>query len=140
MTREKKKKKNRDFFALFKSSLRFLSLFPSKSQIKIGSHLRGTDEHFNAHGKGWDIVNSTLGKALGGATGGYTAGPASVVATLRQKARPYLFSNSVSPAVVAASHAALDLLKESAGELAASLQSNTKRFRCVFLFFVCLFG
>ena len=70
-----------------------------------------------------------MGKALGGATGGYTAGPASVVTTLRQKARPYLFSNSVSPAVVAASHAALDLLEESAGQLAASLQSNTGRFR-----------
>ena len=100
-----------------------------KSKIKTGAQLRGTDENFNAHGRVWDIVNSTLGKALGGATGGYTAGPARVVDTLRQKARPYLFSNSVSPAVVAASHAALDLLTESAGELAASLQSNTKRFR-----------
>lgn len=95
----------------------------------LGERLRGTDEYFGVHGKCWDIVNSTLGKALGGATGGYTAGPASIITTLRQKARPYLFSNSVSPAVVAASHAALDLLEESAPELSSKLQSNARRFR-----------
>jgi len=95
----------------------------------LGEKLRGTDEYFGVHGKCWDVVNSTLGKALGGATGGYTAGPSSIITTLRQKARPYLFSNSVSPAVVAASHAALDLLEESASELSSKLRSNAKRFR-----------
>ena len=93
----------------------------------IGATLRGTDEYYGMHGAP-DIVNSTLGKALGGATGGYTAASAAVVATLRQKARPYLFSNSVAPAVVAASLAALDLVERSP-ELGDALRSNTARFR-----------
>jgi glycine C-acetyltransferase len=57
-----------------------------------------------------DIINSTLGKALGGATGGYTTGRKDVVDILRQKARPYLFSNTLAPSVAAASIAAVDLL------------------------------
>jgi glycine C-acetyltransferase len=57
-----------------------------------------------------DIINSTLGKALGGATGGYTTGRKDVVDILRQKARPYLFSNTLAPSVAAASIAAMDLL------------------------------
>lgn len=57
-----------------------------------------------------DVINSTLGKALGGATGGYTTGRKDVVDILRQKARPYLFSNTLAPSVAAASIAAMDLL------------------------------
>ncbi|PRD37056.1 UNVERIFIED_CONTAM: Gcat [Trichonephila clavipes] len=62
--------------------------------------IRGTEEHFNLNGK-VDIINSTLGKALGGAAGGYTTTRAELVDLLRQKSRPYLFSNALPPAVVA---------------------------------------
>lgn len=62
---------------------------------------RGTEEYFNVMGK-VDIINSTLGKALGGASGGYTTGPREIISLLRQKSRPYLFSNSLPPAVVGA--------------------------------------
>ena len=62
--------------------------------------VRGTEEYFGASGK-VDIINSTLGKALGGAAGGYTTGPQQLIDLLRQKSRPYLFSNSLPPPVVA---------------------------------------
>eukprot|EP00746_Dinoflagellata_sp_MGD_P065602 gnl/MRDRNA2_/MRDRNA2_27318_c0_seq1.p1 gnl/MRDRNA2_/MRDRNA2_27318_c0~~gnl/MRDRNA2_/MRDRNA2_27318_c0_seq1.p1 ORF type:complete len:420 (+),score=98.64 gnl/MRDRNA2_/MRDRNA2_27318_c0_seq1:71-1330(+) len=91
----------------------------------LGKTGRGTPELMNTK---VDIINTTLGKALGGATGGYTVGPQAVIDTLRQKARPYLFSNSVAPAVVGASLAALKLMEES-GHLLAQLQKNTKYFR-----------
>ena len=75
-----------------------------------------------------DIVTGTLGKALGGASGGYVAGRAEIVQVLRQRARPYLFSNSVAPSIVAASLQVLDLLAESA-ELRTNVHTNAARFR-----------
>jgi glycine C-acetyltransferase len=75
-----------------------------------------------------DVVTGTLGKALGGASGGYTAGRQEIVELLRQRSRPYLFSNSVAPATVGASLAVLDLLGSTA-ELRARLQENTALFR-----------
>ncbi|MGH9104800.1 MAG: glycine C-acetyltransferase [Acidimicrobiales bacterium] len=75
-----------------------------------------------------DIVTGTLGKALGGASGGYTSGRAEVVELLRQRSRPYLFSNSLAPSIAAASVVALDLLAGS-DELRARLQENTALFR-----------
>ncbi len=72
---------------------------------------KGTDEYHGVRGK-IDIINSTLGKALGGATGGYTAGSKEVVDLLRQRARPYLFSNSVAPAVVGASLKVFEMLEK----------------------------
>ena len=76
----------------------------------IGPRGRGTDEHF---GVKVDVINSTLGKALGGATGGYTAGSKELVGMLRQKGRPYLFSNSIAPSVVGASIRVFERLLES---------------------------
>jgi len=75
-----------------------------------------------------DIVTGTLGKAIGGASGGYVAARAEIVELLRQRARPYLFSNSLAPPVVAASQAALDLIQSSA-ELRGHLRDNTAHFR-----------
>ncbi|MFC6092867.1 glycine C-acetyltransferase [Saccharothrix lopnurensis] len=88
---------------------------------------RGTPELFGVRDR-VDIVTGTLGKALGGASGGYTSGRAEVVEMLRQRSRPYLFSNSLAPAVTAAAIAALDLL-ESSGELLERLRANTALFR-----------
>jgi glycine C-acetyltransferase len=91
----------------------------------LGPRGRGTPEHF---GVTVDVINSTLGKALGGATGGYTTGSAEVVGMLRQKGRPYLFSNSIAPAVVGASIRVFErLLKNS--DLVAKLRRNTHHFR-----------
>lgn len=75
----------------------------------FGKTGRGTEEYFGLEGK-VDIINSTLGKALGGAAGGYTAARKEIVQLLRQRSRPYLFSNSLPPAVVAA---ASQVIKES---------------------------
>lgn len=75
-----------------------------------------------------DIINSTLGKALGGATGGYTTGRADVVALLRQRSRPYLFSNTLAPSVAAASLAVFRML-DGGSDLLTSLQRNTSQFR-----------
>jgi glycine C-acetyltransferase len=75
-----------------------------------------------------DILTGTLGKALGGASGGYTSGRAEIIEFLRQRSRPYLFSNTVAPSIVAASIKAIDLLSEST-ELRDRLESNTKFFR-----------
>ncbi|QFZ23894.1 glycine C-acetyltransferase [Saccharothrix syringae] len=88
---------------------------------------RGTPELFGVRDR-VDIVTGTLGKALGGASGGYTSGRAEIVEMLRQRSRPYLFSNSLAPAVTAAAIAALDLL-ESSGELLERLRANTALFR-----------
>lgn len=93
----------------------------------VGRTGRGTDEYWGVRGQ-VDIINSTLGKALGGATGGYTTGRAEVVGLLRQKARPYLFSNTLAPAVAAASITVFDLLSAS-HELRDKLQANTDYFR-----------
>ncbi|KAF0695566.1 Aste57867_13606 [Aphanomyces stellatus] len=88
---------------------------------------RGTDEYFGVQGR-IDIINSTLGKALGGGTGGYTTGRQEVVDMLRQKARPYLFSNSVSPVVVGASLKVFEMLNASS-EYVDQIKANTHRFR-----------
>lgn len=93
----------------------------------FGKTGRGTEEHFNMLGK-VDIINSTLGKALGGAAGGYTAGPKQLVDLLRQRSRPYLFSNTLPPPIVASASKALDLVMENP-DLPQKVLSNTKRFR-----------
>ncbi len=80
----------------------------------MGPQGRGTPAHFGVT-EGIDIITSTFGKALGGAIGGYIAGPGPVIELLRQRARPYLFSNSLPPAIVAASLRAIDLIEESDG-------------------------
>ncbi|KAL3842319.1 hypothetical protein ACJMK2_020349 [Sinanodonta woodiana] len=91
----------------------------------FGKTGRGTEEY---HGVTVDIINSTLGKALGGAAGGYTAGSKELIALLRQRSRPYLFSNTLPPPVVACASKALDLVMENP-DLPKKVLSNTKRFR-----------
>ncbi len=93
----------------------------------VGDHGRGTPELFGVEGE-VDIVTGTLGKALGGASGGYVSGPSEVVALLRQRARPYLFSNSVAPSVVAGSLAALELVSSS-DAARSRLAANAALFR-----------
>ena len=93
----------------------------------IGQHGRGTHEHHGVMGR-VDAITGTLGKALGGASGGYVSGRRELVAMLRQRSRPYLFSNSVAPPIVAASLKVLDLLR-SASDLRQKLADNTKFFR-----------
>lgn len=88
---------------------------------------RGTEEFHQISGR-VDIINSTLGKALGGAAGGYTTGPKELIDLLRQKSRPYLFSNSLPPAVVAAGIKVLDLIMSS-DQLPKQIQKNTEHFR-----------
>ena len=91
----------------------------------MGAHGTGTPEHFGVR---VDILTGTLGKALGGALGGYIAGPQPVIDLLRQRARPYLFSNALPPAIVAAGLAALDLVK-SGDALRKALFENTEYWR-----------
>jgi glycine C-acetyltransferase len=93
----------------------------------MGKRGRGTHEYRNVMSR-IDILTGTLGKALGGASGGYTSGRKEIVDLLRQRSRPYLFSNSVAPPIVAASIKVLDLLAESS-ELRERLFSNTGLFR-----------
>ncbi|MER7155729.1 glycine C-acetyltransferase [Streptomyces lydicus] len=93
----------------------------------VGPGGRGTPELHGVMDR-VDIITGTLGKALGGASGGYVAARAEIVALLRQRSRPYLFSNSLAPVIAAASLKVLDLL-ESAGELRERLQANTALFR-----------
>ncbi|XP_041033398.1 2-amino-3-ketobutyrate coenzyme A ligase, mitochondrial [Carcharodon carcharias] len=93
----------------------------------IGPNGRGTDELLGVMDR-VHIVNSTLGKALGGAAGGYTAGPKALIALLRQRSRPYLFSNTLPPPVVGCASKALDLLMDS-NIIAQTMTSKTKRFR-----------
>jgi len=93
----------------------------------VGAHGRGTPELHGVSDR-IDIVTGTLGKALGGASGGYTSGRREIIDLLRQRSRPYLFSNSVAPAVVGASLKVLDLL-ESSDDLRARLRENTAWFR-----------
>jgi len=95
----------------------------------VGENGRGTPELFGVEGR-VDILTGTLGKALGGASGGYVSGPAEVIALLRQRARPYLFSNSVAPTVVAGSLAALDIAASSA-QARARLEANAHQFRAL---------
>jgi glycine C-acetyltransferase len=93
----------------------------------IGPNGGGTPDLFGVADR-IDILTGTLGKALGGASGGYVAGRSEIVQVLRQRARPYLFSNSVAPSIVAASLRVLDLLAES-GELREQVRANAERFR-----------
>ncbi|WP_327233500.1 glycine C-acetyltransferase [Streptomyces sp. NBC_01317] len=93
----------------------------------VGPNGRGTPELHGVMDR-VDILTGTLGKALGGASGGYVAARAEIVALLRQRSRPYLFSNSLAPVIAAASIKVLDLL-ESAGELRDRLNANTALFR-----------
>lgn len=93
----------------------------------FGATGRGTEEFYGLDGR-VDIINSTLGKALGGAAGGYTTGSKELVDLLRQKSRPYLFSNSLPPPVVGSAIAVIDLLMNS-NEYSSKVQMNTQRFR-----------
>ena len=99
----------------------------SHSSGFLGKTGRGTHEYRNVMGR-IDIITGTLGKALGGAMGGFTSGRKEVIEMLRQRSRPYLFSNSLAPSVVGASIAVLDLLSETT-ELRDKLEFNTKYFR-----------
>jgi glycine C-acetyltransferase len=92
----------------------------------LGATGRGTHEHCGVTGSEF-IITGTLGKALGGASGGYTSGPKEVIELLRQRSRPYLFSNTVAPAIVAASLKVLDLVESE--ELREKLWENTRYFR-----------
>lgn len=93
----------------------------------MGKHGKGVHEFHDVMER-IDIITGTLGKALGGASGGYTSGRKEVIDLLRQRSRPYLFSNSVAPSIVAASIKAIDLLTAST-ELRDKLEANTKHFR-----------
>jgi glycine C-acetyltransferase len=95
----------------------------------VGEHGRGTPEHCGVEGR-VDVLTGTLGKALGGASGGYTAGPREVVDLLRQRSRPYLFSNTLAPAIAAASLRVLELLRgEEGAALRRRVRENGERFR-----------
>jgi glycine C-acetyltransferase len=93
----------------------------------LGKTGRGTHEYHNVIDR-IDIITSTLGKALGGASGGFTSGKKEIIDMLRQRSRPYLFSNTLAPAIVGASIAVLDMLSESS-DLLDKLKSNTEYFR-----------
>ncbi len=93
----------------------------------MGKSGRGTHEYRNVMGR-IDIITGTLGKALGGAMGGFTSGKKEIVEILRQRSRPYLFSNSLAPAIVGASIAVIDMLSETT-QLRDKLWENTKYFR-----------
>ena len=93
----------------------------------IGKTGRGTIEHCHVIGK-MDIITGTLGKALGGASGGFTSGKKEIIEILRQRSRPYLFSNTLMPSIVYASLKVLDILSRTT-ELRDKLESNTKHFR-----------
>jgi glycine C-acetyltransferase len=96
----------------------------------MGPNGRGTHEHFGVIGR-VDIITSTLGKALGGSAGGFVSGHQAIIDLLRQRARPYLFSNTLTPPVVNASIRALELVLDPrvGGEMRKRLWANTKRFR-----------
>jgi glycine C-acetyltransferase len=101
----------------------------SHSSGFLGKTGRGTHEYRGVMGK-MDIITGTLGKALGGANGGFTSGRKEIIEMLRQRSRPYLFSNSLAPSIVGASLAILDMLKHDTG-LRDKLESNTKYFRTI---------
>ena len=93
----------------------------------VGKHGRGSPEHCGVEGR-IDIITGTLGKALGGASGGYTSGKAKVVDWLRQRSRPYLFSNTLAPSIAGASLKVFELIEEG-DALREKLYANTERFR-----------
>lgn len=93
----------------------------------FGKNGRGTEDYYNMLGS-VDIINSTLGKALGGAMGGYTTGSKELVTLLRQKSRPYLFSNSLAPSVVGSAIKVMDMLL-APNDFIGNLSKNVKQFR-----------
>jgi glycine C-acetyltransferase len=93
----------------------------------VGKTGRGTHEYRNVVGR-VDIITGTLGKALGGASGGYTSGRKEIIELLRQRSRPYLFSNTLAPAIAGASLKVLEMLMED-NKYKAKLDENTKYFR-----------
>ena len=93
----------------------------------MGPNGKGTHEELNVMGK-VDIITGTLGKALGGASGGFTSGPKEIIEILRQKSRPYLFSNSLAPSIVGATLSVLEILKSNKSYI-NKLKQNTKLFR-----------
>ena len=93
----------------------------------VGKTGRGTHEHYGVIGR-VDIITSTLGKALGGAMGGFTSGRKEIIDLLRQRSRPYLFSNSLAPSIVGAASKVIDLLSDST-DLRDKLEENTTYFR-----------
>ena len=93
----------------------------------VGPAGRGTAELYGVQDR-VDVITSTLGKALGGASGGFTTGRKNIIEILRQRSRPYLFSNSVAPPIVSAALKTIDLLESSGGSKAV-LEKNTKYFR-----------
>jgi len=93
----------------------------------MGPNGKGTHEELNVMSK-VDIITGTLGKALGGASGGFTSGPKEIIEILRQKSRPYLFSNSLAPSIVGATLSVLDILKSNKSYI-NKLKQNTKLFR-----------
>src|SRR6195256_3671667 len=93
----------------------------------MGKQGRGTHEYHNVMGK-IDIITGTLGKALGGASGGFTSGRKEIIDMLRQRSRPYLFSNTLAPAITGASIAVLNMLSETT-DLRDKLEKNTQYFR-----------
>jgi glycine C-acetyltransferase len=93
----------------------------------LGKNGRGSIEYCGVLGQ-VDVITSTLGKAMGGASGGFTTGRREIIALLRQRSRPYLFSNSVAPSIVCASIAAFGLLKQG-NEIRKKLEENTRYFR-----------
>jgi glycine C-acetyltransferase len=93
----------------------------------IGKHGRGTPEHCGVEGR-VDIITSTLGKALGGASGGFTSGRREIIAYLRQRSRPYLFSNTLPPVIAGAALACLGLISQTTA-LRDKLEANTRYFR-----------
>ena len=93
----------------------------------MGKTGRGVHEHRGVMGK-IDIITGTLGKALGGASGGFTSGRKEIIELLRQRSRPYLFSNTLAPSITGASLAVLELLSETT-ELRDTLENNTRYFR-----------
>ena len=99
----------------------------SHSSGFLGKTGRGTHEYRGVMGR-IDIITGTLGKALGGASGGFTSGKKDIVEMLRQRSRPYLFSNSLAPSITGASIAVLDMLSETTA-LRDKLEYNTKYFR-----------
>ena len=90
----------------------------------VGENGRGTAEHFGLEGK-VDILTSTLGKALGGASGGFVCAKENVIKLLKQRSRPYLFSNALSPSIVSASLKALEIIKDEP-ERRERIKENTK--------------
>ena len=93
----------------------------------VGKHGRGTAEYNGVEGR-VDIITGTLGKALGGASGGYTSGRREIIDLLRQRSRPYLFSNTLAPAIVGASLELFDMLEEST-QLRDHLEETTAYYR-----------